>query len=284
MISTDYLNICYYITTKCNQKCDYCFRKKYSDPYEPTKNDIDNLFQNIPDMKIHTFFISGGEPTVSPHIFQIIDHLYSRDVDTIQIISNSTNPDFYKNVNERYQNKERFNFHLSFHPEYFNDGILQTYHYVAEKFPNYFLYILLDKRYKDKITSFVPVYEQYFKGKTEFNIIREKNYTNNIMKTTEYTDVVWLKKVSDMFHIDMAKNIIGPKIAKNEFIGKKCCDNIFSIQPNGELFIFNHCFPELESLKHNIYREKYTHQFFTKTCDNKHPKFYDVCKYTSHED
>jgi len=78
------------ITTKCNSRCKYCL---YEDktlilPFDK----IVNLVDEAEALGIQSVTITGGEPTLHPDFFRIIDHVTSKNL-PIGLISNGFNLD-----------------------------------------------------------------------------------------------------------------------------------------------------------------------------------------------
>lgn len=60
------------ITSKCNQKCKFCFRKKSADnSIEKNKEIIDKLSK----LEVSTLSISGGEALLYKDIFSLLDYI-----------------------------------------------------------------------------------------------------------------------------------------------------------------------------------------------------------------
>ena len=60
------------ITSKCNQKCKFCFRKKTTDnSLEKNKEIVDKLSE----LKINALSISGGEALLYKDIFYLLDYI-----------------------------------------------------------------------------------------------------------------------------------------------------------------------------------------------------------------
>lgn len=84
---------------KCNNYCVMCYNPKFmrSNPStEDIKKEIDGL------NKLDTVYLTGGEPTIRPDIFDIIDHIKERNIEAeINIITNGrmlAYPDFAKKI------------------------------------------------------------------------------------------------------------------------------------------------------------------------------------------
>jgi AdoMet-dependent heme synthase len=84
----------WHITNKCNLRCKHCYQDDYT-----TNNELSfNEFKIIADkifMTLHTwnklgdFSITGGEPFLHPHIFDILEYINSsEDVSRVDILTN----------------------------------------------------------------------------------------------------------------------------------------------------------------------------------------------------
>lgn len=91
------LHVDWYLTHMCNYRCSYCFshdrtidRKKFCD-WDDLKRAVDHLDSiNRPAYK---FTLSGGEPTIHPEFFRLIEYLAERlgeRLNYILIISNGS--------------------------------------------------------------------------------------------------------------------------------------------------------------------------------------------------
>lgn len=68
----DNCQVVWNITSKCNQKCKFCFRKKCTDSsLEKNKEIVDKLSK----LKVKTLSISGGEAILYKDIFYLLDYI-----------------------------------------------------------------------------------------------------------------------------------------------------------------------------------------------------------------
>ena len=68
----DNCQVVWNLTSKCNQKCKFCFRKKSTDiSLEKNKKIVDKLS----NLKIKTLSISGGEALLYNDIFYLLDYI-----------------------------------------------------------------------------------------------------------------------------------------------------------------------------------------------------------------
>lgn len=80
------------ITNRCNMNCKHCLNRSndtnihsYND--ELTEEEIDNVIEQIIEIKPFAICICGGEPTLSPHLFNIIKRISSTGID-VNMVSN----------------------------------------------------------------------------------------------------------------------------------------------------------------------------------------------------
>ena len=78
--------VCWEITTACNLKCSFCHRANFENEFY----DYQNIEQTIGLLKEHAItnvIISGGEPLLHPHFFDIVKRLREEKFD-IDVCSN----------------------------------------------------------------------------------------------------------------------------------------------------------------------------------------------------
>lgn len=89
----------FHITNRCNLKCRHCYEGKQGKIVEWDYHDFEDAIE-----KLWTCFakwnvigeisLIGGEPTLHPQFFEIVEYLHQRgDVDSISILTNGTNVD-----------------------------------------------------------------------------------------------------------------------------------------------------------------------------------------------
>ncbi len=98
------MEVRFYVTNKCNLRCDYCLVDKDNVP------EVDNrhlLFRELERLKkenvrVRKLFITGGETSLKPEmVFDIIEKC--QYLERIIVVSNGTNLDFCRKVNQ-YEN------------------------------------------------------------------------------------------------------------------------------------------------------------------------------------
>lgn len=79
-------SICWNITSKCNENCQFCYRKICQDN---TLEQNKRIFDNLSQIKIDKLTFSGGEPLLYEHLFELVD--YIRSMNTNIKLSITTN-------------------------------------------------------------------------------------------------------------------------------------------------------------------------------------------------
>jgi len=117
-----YFNVSWKMTLWCNQKCSYCFQNhtKWRE-YAEICNVADklNIILNTIDEDINLQFV-GGEVTYYNLIDLLQNHLTSKNIKTISIVTNFSNTIDYFNDLNKYckQNNISLSLVISYHPEY----------------------------------------------------------------------------------------------------------------------------------------------------------------------
>lgn len=113
------------IITMCNYNCDYCYSRANKAQWNKISNSkhIDNIidkFENI----VHPIDITllGGEPTLHPSYYKIMDRLYNLyNLFSLNIISNGNYKDINKFINHHYKYKDKLKIYITFHPSQCKD-------------------------------------------------------------------------------------------------------------------------------------------------------------------
>ncbi|NTU41484.1 MAG: radical SAM protein [Nitrospirales bacterium] len=77
------------ISNECNAACPVCLadnRSTFRISLDELKASVDTLFRS--QERLETFTISGGEPTIHPELFSMLDYLQGRNIDRIVVNSN----------------------------------------------------------------------------------------------------------------------------------------------------------------------------------------------------
>lgn len=75
------------VTTRCNLRCRHCYNSSCSTA--PSPHDVFHLAEVLADSKIFFMSLSGGEPLMEPHLWDILD-IFKGKKKFIQLISNGT--------------------------------------------------------------------------------------------------------------------------------------------------------------------------------------------------
>lgn len=97
-------NFVFFLSGKCNLKCDYCNLNKEDEEMKNAKNDLEKLEKALkkreelyPDLKIKKILLSGGEPTLFEQSIVTILEKY-QDIYDFYIITNGTKLDVIKRL------------------------------------------------------------------------------------------------------------------------------------------------------------------------------------------
>ena len=77
-------SICWNITSKCNQKCKFCYRKHCKDN---TLRQNKKIFDNLSQIKINKITFSGGEPLMYEELFELVDYIRSKNSNIVLSIT-----------------------------------------------------------------------------------------------------------------------------------------------------------------------------------------------------
>ena len=77
-------SICWNITSKCNQKCKFCYRKHCKDN---TLSQNKKIFDNLSQIKIDKITFSGGEPLMYEELFELADYIRSKNTNIVLSIT-----------------------------------------------------------------------------------------------------------------------------------------------------------------------------------------------------
>jgi sulfatase maturation enzyme AslB (radical SAM superfamily) len=179
------------VTDICNQKCDYCHWNFSRIPLPKrvmTLNEFDKVCEFIDKQERDTIEINlyGGEPTLNPHLPEIVDRLYSNYADRLVKVNLLTN--------------------LTKKSEYFDQfmkypiGITASYH------PDD---VISDTQFFFNLRRILPNLELFCV------VFNENNYKKAIrvynMLKNELGESIRLHKI-DQFSLDDAKKLIGSEL------------------------------------------------------------------------
>jgi 7,8-dihydro-6-hydroxymethylpterin dimethyltransferase len=77
------------VSNKCNSNCPCCITRN-PDTFELTVRDVDNIVEAAlkNQSSINTATLTGGEPTIHPHFFELLDALNRPDIDYVSVNTN----------------------------------------------------------------------------------------------------------------------------------------------------------------------------------------------------
>lgn len=287
MIDKTMLNVIYYLTNNCNYTCDYCCNKNVRAMcrYEPTKNDITHMIKLLSKYSIETFLVYGGEPTISNNLFHLIDCLNEYTTcKEIKITTNASNKKCFEYIVNNYDT-DKFYIYATIHLQKYTTKLLDTLLYIKKHFKKFTLAIIMDKRYRDVLYDFIPVWRENFtKEETFFQIVRDSSWGETMgMHTNEFSDMKFLIEVSKKLDINIHEFLDFKKVPQ-DFIGKKCCNNFIRIGANGVLTEYQgYCFDKSIDTRCLYTLDEYDYNFPIKVCNKTyHP--YIMCQYCTHED
>ena len=84
----------WHITDRCNQRCKHCYQEDFTSASELPAGRLyevaDRIFSGVPDREV-SVNITGGEPLLHPHLFDLIDRMHGYpNLDEVNIITNGT--------------------------------------------------------------------------------------------------------------------------------------------------------------------------------------------------
>ena len=77
------------LTYNCSERCIHCYNSgasrndsevSHRNRQEMTLDDYKNMIDNLYDMGLYKVCLSGGDPFSKPHIWEIIDYIYKKDI------------------------------------------------------------------------------------------------------------------------------------------------------------------------------------------------------------
>lgn len=210
------------VTTQCQYRCSYC----YAHDILTSKFDVKlhNIYalvlKRLKLIKSHDFCIEllGGEPTLHPHFYKIVDGCFSLDhCKNVMIVTNLARPiTYYKDFNnEKFKGLQ---FDVSFHPEHvkninewckklkqlneyeyldvmaninlvddekFIDSYIKIIEYCIENKIEISLNVLFStkkyvSKYSDNFLKFFERYKDNLLNSSQSNLIKFVDYNNNI--------------------------------------------------------------------------------------------------------
>ena len=90
------------ITSKCNENCKFCFRKKCN---ESTLEENKKIFDNLSNIKMHRLTLSGGEPLLYKDLFELVNYIRTKNPSLILTINTNgkiIDDDIMKQIIEKF--------------------------------------------------------------------------------------------------------------------------------------------------------------------------------------
>lgn len=78
------------ITSRCNLRCKHCYNESGELKNEFTLDQIQSIVEDIPHKESASFTISGGEPLLHPHFWDILDLVLQNNFSRVLVITNGT--------------------------------------------------------------------------------------------------------------------------------------------------------------------------------------------------
>lgn len=240
------ISVKYYITTNCNYQCSYCTTKPIAVQYEPSKNDIDVMIENLKRYKINKFLFFGGEPTISKNFNYTIEQVQEKlNPNLIKIFTNGSNIKPLLDI----QNKTNIYIISTIHFDYYNDKLLENNIKLKNSFDKYDLTLMIDKRYDNFITKFSE-YKDIFKDNINLKIIFLENRVKFIIgDNKDLSDYRYAKHICDLYNVDIKSLIKREHV--NKYYKNICNLSYYGILSNGDLIIPG-CFSIKD--KYNMYQ------------------------------
>lgn len=240
------------LITICNLKCDYCYARAITSEWSKmTNNDtipqVLNSLQKINGPK--EVFILGGEPTLHPKYFFVLEELYNIGIEVLGNITNGMYKDYKKMVTSHLPFKDRFYWNITFHPSqvFLEKDVKQfkeTLLYIKEN--NFYLNVnlLLDTEYKEQINDMfefckennIPIYPSFL-------------FSEQTKEFLPFDDIEWLKEINEKYtpprelhyHTESGTDVFNDLDTYindlNNFEGWECINNSFTIPVNQNTFL-----------------------------------------------
>ncbi len=86
----------FYITTKCNFRCEFCNIWRIAPGYQVGYEEARKFIAELGNMKLAYFSVSGGEPLLVPYVFDLLFYAKQRGILYTHIVSNGYLLDKYR--------------------------------------------------------------------------------------------------------------------------------------------------------------------------------------------
>lgn len=234
------------IITICNHKCDYCYSRAAEHQWNKITNgkiidDVINKLKYVNGSK--EIFLLGGEPTMHPKYFEILEKLYNiKDVEVLGNITNGAYKDYKSTVDKHLMFKDKFYWNITYHPLEANDNnFKETILYIKKQGFTLNVNLLLDIRSKEKIekmlefctTNNIAIYPSFLFENDEFIPFDDIDWLNSINeKYNPPKELHYFTENEEHVYNDIdtyLKNL-------NSFTGWNCINNSFVIPVNESRF------------------------------------------------
>ena len=239
------------IITMCNYKCTYCYSRENDYQWNKISSNsqienIINKFQNT-SSKLEVILL-GGEPTMHPKYFNIIDRLFNiNNIEYMCIISNGNykNPEEFILKHLHYISK--FHFYITFHAAQIQDIkkfkklllLLKYYNFQFE------VSILLYDGFRNEIldiVEFCSVNNIYYYSSMLFDHDKYKSITDDFKDWIINLNKIFPASREIIINNDKNEEIIYNDIecylnSIDNFKGFKCVQNTYYIPVNSESII-----------------------------------------------
>lgn len=202
------LRVHWHITKNCNFRCSYCFNagKEYANVYctlEQIETAITHLVSS--NRSSYHIILTGGEPTVHPHIAEIVNLIHVNMGNRLECLSMTTNGSFDEKFMEAIivaSNQHIIKLNVSIHLEYM--GIERIVDLV-KRMSNHvvmILHIMFHPELQEKAQMFADTLCRLRKNYAfyiEINMLREPPLFDKIDRRYTREQLRWPKEMTDKF-------------------------------------------------------------------------------------
>lgn len=192
------------ILTICNYHCTYCYSRALEHQWNKLtgKKQIDEVIAKLKKINFPLeMVILGGEPTLHPNYFYVMDELYALG-DQMLVLGNITNgsfknPEEFIDKHDKYADK--FHWNMTFHPSQIQDfdRFKQTVKYIISKGQKINVNIMLaDTNHIEETESMLDFCTEY-KVRYYFNVIFDHGGVTYANYEKDYAD--WLRSLSEKY-------------------------------------------------------------------------------------
>jgi len=228
------------IITICDLHCSYCYARASEQWNElPSKDHINANLELIKQIdKSVEVILLGGEPTLHPHYFYILDQLNSfQNIISTAIISNAQKK-FNKEWIQKHNQYNNFFFNITVHPKDSNINIIKDAIMLCDKSKLVVNIMMLGPKFDLVITDMINFCLSH-NVTIKVNIPFHPTNTFQFMKSTElYKE--WISKFADKFERYLYFELVDGRTFKlndidvylnglNKFTGWQCSNNNWEI-------------------------------------------------------